>query len=126
MVFKGEIEAKGIEDVYRIFNMEKPEGYEGRSLSVSDVVEILKSDEIKPGFYYCDSIGFKIIPFEAELAQEMREKNITVVMLEPGQVARTAVIGSSLEDLQRVVGGCIEAFYLSRKRSVSYATTRAR
>ena len=75
------------------------------------MVEIVKSDDIKPGFYYCDSIGFKIIPFEAELAQEMREKNITVVMLEPGKVARTAVIGSSLEDLQKAVGGCIEAFY---------------
>ena len=37
----------------------------------------------------------------AELAQEMREKNITVVMLEPGKVARTAVIGSSLEELQQ-------------------------
>ena len=110
-VFKGEIEAKDIEDIYRIFNAEKPEGYEGRSLSVSDVVEIVKSDDIKPGFYYCDSIGFKAVPFDAELAQEMREKNITVVMLEPGKVARTAVIGSSLEDMQKAVGGCIEAFY---------------
>ena len=60
-VFKGEIEAKDIEDIYRIFNTEKPEGYEGRSLSVSDVVEIVKSDDIRPGFYYCDSIGFKVI-----------------------------------------------------------------
>jgi len=110
-VFKGEIEAKDIEDVYRIFNTEKPEGYEGRSLSVSDVVEIVKSDDIKPGFYYCDSIGFKAVPFDAELAHEMREKSITVVMLEPGKVARTAVIGSSLESLQKAVGGCIEAFY---------------
>jgi hypothetical protein len=31
----------------------------------------------------------------------MREKSITVVMLEPGKVARTAVIGSSLETCRR-------------------------
>lgn len=67
MVFEGSVEAKDIEDVYRIFNMEKPEGYKGRSLSVSDVVEIVESEDIKPGFYYCDVIGFKSISFETEL-----------------------------------------------------------
>ena len=67
MVFEGAVEAKDIEDVYRIFNMEKPECYKGRSLSVSDVVEIVESEDIKPGFYYCDVIGFKSISFEPEL-----------------------------------------------------------
>ena len=110
-VFAGEVEAGDIEDIYRIFNTEKPEDYKGRSLSVSDVVEIVKSDDIKPGFYYCDSIGFKPVPFEAELTQELREDTITVVMLEPGRVARTAEIGTSLEDLQETVGGFIETYY---------------
>lgn len=109
-IFDGAVEASDIEDIYRIFNIEKPDGFEGRSLSVSDVVEIVKSDDIKPGFYYCDSIGFKNIPFEPELAKESNRK-ITVVMLEPGKTARTAEIGTSLEDLQKTVGGCIEAYY---------------
>ena len=51
-VFEGAVEASTLEDIYRIFNVEKPDGYEGRSLSVSDIVEIVKSDDIKPGFYY--------------------------------------------------------------------------
>ena len=110
LVFDGSVEAQDIEDIYQIFNTEKPEGYEGRSLSVSDVVEIVKSDDIEPGFYYCDIIGFKIVPFEKEPAHDLREKTITVVMLEPGKVARTAQIGSSLEDLQKAVGGLIEAY----------------
>lgn len=40
-VFEGEVDCKDLEDVYRKFNLEHPEGYKGRSLSVSDVVEIV-------------------------------------------------------------------------------------
>ena len=107
----GVVDVSDIEDIYRIFNVEMPEGYEGRSLSVSDVVEIVKSDSIKPGFYYCDSIGFKPVPFNSEYAKEPGNEKITVVMLEPGKVARTAEIGTSLKDLQKTVGGMIEAYY---------------
>ena len=110
-VFDGAVDASDIEDIYRIFNTEKPEGYEGRSLSVSDVVEVVESDSIKPGFYYCDSIGFKPVPFNSEYAKEPGNEKITVVMLEPGKVARTAEIGTSLTDLQKTVGGMIEAYY---------------
>lgn len=39
------------------------------------------------------------------------EKKIKVVLLEPGKLARTAEIGTSLEDLQKVVDGMIEAYY---------------
>ena len=110
-VFYGAVDVSDIEDIYRIFNVEMPEGYEGRSLSVSDVVEIVKSDSIKPGFYYCDSIGFKPVPFNSEYAKEPGNEKLTVVMLEPGKVARTAEIGTSLTDLQKTVGGMIEAYY---------------
>ena len=110
-VFEGEVEAGDLEDVYRIFNIDKPDGYTGRSLSVSDVVEVVKSDDVKPGFYYCDSIGFKSVEFQPENAVTLENKSITVVLCEPGKVSRTAEIGSSLEDLQKAVGGCIEAYY---------------
>ena len=39
------------------------------------------------------------------------EKKIKVVLLEPGKLARTAEIGTSLEILQKVVDGLIEPFY---------------
>ena len=39
------------------------------------------------------------------------EKKIKVVLLEPGKLARTAEIGTSLESLQKVVDGLIEPFY---------------
>lgn len=39
------------------------------------------------------------------------EKKIKVLLLEPGKLARTAEIGTSLEDLQKIVEGLIEAYY---------------
>ncbi len=64
-VFTGAIEADNLEDVFRIFNIEHPKDYTGRSLSVSDVVEIQYED--KSEFFFCDSIGFKMIVFDKSL-----------------------------------------------------------
>lgn len=54
LVFDGEVDAKSLADIFRIFNIERPKGYRGRSMSTSDVVwaEGL-------GTFFCDSIGFK-------------------------------------------------------------------
>ena len=40
-VFEGEVNCFTLEKLYEIFNLEHPEGYKGRSMSVSDVVEII-------------------------------------------------------------------------------------
>lgn len=42
-----------LEEVYRIFNEERPEDFKGHSMSVSDIVEA------PYGLWYCDSIGFR-------------------------------------------------------------------
>lgn len=109
--FDGEVEAKDLEDVYRIFNIDHPDNYAGRSLSVSDVVEVVESDTVQPGFYFCDSIGFKEVSFDKMLTDNLQDMKITVVMVEPGKTARIAEIGTKLEDMQAAVEGCIEAFY---------------
>lgn len=41
-----------LEHIYHVFNVSKPEGFRGHSLSVSDVVEL------EGKYYFCDSIGF--------------------------------------------------------------------
>lgn len=62
--YGGEVEkVKSLEDIYVMFNVDKPRGYEGRSMSVSDVIEVINSDEIKPGYYYCDVVGFEEVNF---------------------------------------------------------------
>ena len=63
LTYDGSVECGDLEGVFHIFNMAHPEDYRGRSLSVSDVVEVIESDSVDSGFYYCDSIGFEKIVF---------------------------------------------------------------
>ena len=109
-VFDGEIDGKSPEDVFAKFNWDNPENYRGRSLSVSDVVEIIDGAEVEPGFYFCDSIGFKKVEFDTSRVPIMEDK-ITVVLLEPGKLARVEKIDSTLAGLQGAVGGSIEPMY---------------
>lgn len=54
LVWEGDVEANDLEDVYVIFNRYDlmPDGYSGRSLSVSDVIVTEK------GAFFCDAYGF--------------------------------------------------------------------
>lgn len=58
LVWEGETEADGLEDVFEQFNLHRPDDFEGHSLSVSDLVE--RDD----GLYFVDSIGFKPVEWE--------------------------------------------------------------
>lgn len=65
-VYEGKLNAETPEDVFTIFNTVYAEGYKGRSMSVSDVVEF-KYSNTQDLFYYCDSVGFKQIKFKKKL-----------------------------------------------------------
>lgn len=110
-VYDGEMEADSLEDVFRLLNTGRfPDGYLGRSLSVSDVCEVITNGQ--SDFYYCDSIGFKKIDFDASQTQKPKEAEITVVSLQPGKTAEIVTIPNNLAALQKFVGdGLIEAFY---------------
>ena len=56
-VFDGDVDCEDLEEVYYMFNMEQPDDYHGRSLSVSDIVKIIDLDGNEK-LYYCDDIGF--------------------------------------------------------------------
>ena len=63
-VYSGELEISSPDDAFVIFNTAFPEGYKGRSMSVSDVVEMAHSSD-DSRFYFCDSpCGFPEIEFE--------------------------------------------------------------
>jgi len=97
--------------VFVLFQSGRPEDFQGHSLSVSDVVEVENAASITPGFYFCDSVGFKEIPFQPELANDVVQvPTIRVVLVEPGKLARIAQIGTTLEAMQQAVGGDIEAY----------------
>jgi hypothetical protein len=99
---------KSLEDVFQTFNLNHPPDYHDRSLSVSDIVEVKSAENIKLGFYFCDSFGFQKVDFEPTKTSEL--ETMKVVLVEPGKVAREARIGTRLSDLQAVVGGDIEQF----------------
>lgn len=116
-VFEGEIQCKTLEDVYVMFNRSHPQGYKARSLSVSDVVEVVADEKLKPGFYFCDSFGFKEISFEPDKTQKSERfcnldevETISVLLVQPGQYPRMVDIETSLEAMQRMVGGDIEEY----------------
>ena len=90
-VFEGEVECKSLEDVYVMFNRNHPTNYKARSLSKSDIVEVIEQDGSSK-FHYCDSIGFKEVEFEPEKYPKVIE------------------IDDSLESMQAVVGGSIEEY----------------
>ena len=49
------------EKLFRIYNVEHPAGYIGRSMSVSDIVNLWDNSQEPPvkTTWFCDSIGFK-------------------------------------------------------------------
>jgi hypothetical protein len=61
LVYDGQPGTEELEDIFRIFNLEHPEGYTGRSLSVSDIVELY--DDTGSSFFFCDTLGFLEIQF---------------------------------------------------------------
>ena len=62
MAFEGVVPTKELSVVFYIFNMAHPQDYRGRSLSVSDVIEVV--EESSSTFYYVDTIGFREVLFD--------------------------------------------------------------
>ena len=112
-VYDGKMDCISLENIYQKFNVDHPADYTGRSLSVSDVVEIRESDTLKPGFYFVDSIGFKKISFDKSLCKEPVEAGsgkISVLLVEPNKYPKMIEIDDTLEAMQAMVGGDIEEY----------------
>ena len=112
-VYDGKMDCISLENIYQKFNVDHPADYKGRSLSVSDVVEIRESDTLNPGFYFVDSIGFKLISFDKSLCKEPVEAGsgkISVLLVEPNKYPKMIEIDDTLEAMQAVVGGDIEEY----------------
>jgi hypothetical protein len=98
-----------------MFNRSHPQGYKARSLSVSDVVEVVADEKIKPGFYFCDIFGFQKVEFDPGKTQRSErfcnlDETISVLLVKPGQYPKMVNIEPSLEAMQRMVGGDIEEY----------------
>ncbi len=103
--FMGDVDCADLEDIYQLFNTEGHRLHRGHSLSVSDIIEVI--DGQKSEFYYCDSFGFKKIPFHPEQARK-EDNLIRVLVIEPHRKPYESEIENTLKGQQRAVEGLIE------------------
>ena len=80
MMYQGVLEAQDtLEDLYIKFNIDRPEDFEGHSMSTSDVVILKRDGEMKA--YYVNDIGFRELPeFIEQRAEVLRETNSELVV----------------------------------------------
>lgn len=78
LVYDGELthpkawtETEVLRHIYELCNDDLPEGYQGHSLSKSDIVELYDGDN--RDFFYRDDSGFTPVRFDAERAMPMDE-----------------------------------------------------
>ena len=64
MVYDGKVDTNDLEALYAKFNLEHTPGYEGHSLSMSDVIELY--DASGSTFHYVDRFGFKEVSFQPQ------------------------------------------------------------
>lgn len=110
-VFHGDVEGD-LEDVYTLFNFpEHPGTYQGHSLSVSDVIEVIgDSEKVKEGRYFVDSVGFKKVDFDSSQCAEM--DGLRMLMIQPHKTPIVTYVKDELDDLQRAVSDHCEDSYI--------------
>lgn len=121
-VFSGDVHCQYPEDVFTEFNSNvknyRLAGYYGRSMSVSDVLEV--KEETGSTFLYVNQFGFKEIDFDPEEAGALDDMEYFWVIPENIQdqwqcwfINKTMEADQRLKHLQTMVGGCIETVSLN-------------
>ena len=65
---KTQTSSEVLERIFESYNDDLPSDYHGRSVSLSDVVELY--DDEGRSYYYCDTAGFVPVKFSPLLAQK--------------------------------------------------------
>ena len=111
-IWGGTIVAAGLEDVFTRCNTDQfPLGYDGHSLSVSDIIQVCGGKD--EGFYYCDSFGFKKLD-DFDIEKTDHDKMLRVLILENDKMPYEAEIrheGCNIRPMQHIVGGHFEPVY---------------
>lgn len=104
-VYDGNVDADNLEVVFELCNIEPPVGYNGHSMSVSDVIELENSK-----CYFCNSVGFRQLEnFDSSKVAPITGHRMLVI--EPHKAPYEMIIPNGLEALQQAVRGYIECTY---------------
>ena len=117
-IWGGPVAATGLDDVFKKCNTdEKPLGYCGHSLSVSDIVEIC--DGTDKGFYYVDTFGFKNVD-DFDIDKTDHSEMYKVLILENDKKPYVAEVRHDLHSMQHIVGGLIEPVYFEDNSAICW------
>ncbi|MDD4511206.1 MAG: YodL domain-containing protein [Oscillospiraceae bacterium] len=75
IAYDGQLGTNDLEVIFERCNINHPPGYNGHSLSISDVVELY--DSTGSEYHYCDHFGFKQIEFEPQSQAEEMTQTMT-------------------------------------------------
>ncbi len=118
-VYSGPVPSIEPEMIFQQFNVDPPPLHRGRSMSVSDVVEV------NGAYHYVNPVGFEQIDFDTSLTQKP-ENLLRVVALVPNLPAYEAELGPDLKSMQRAVGGLIEVTYPFKDNAVILGNDEAK
>lgn len=104
-IFDGNVDVPDLEALYLKCNLEHPVGYNGHSLSPSDVVELEDGT-----CHFCDTLGFKELK-DFDPSKTIPLEGRRMIVLEPHKAPYVMQIPDELEALQQAVGGYIEVTY---------------
>lgn len=76
VVYDGQLETNDLDAIYEKFNLDHPPGYQGHSLSMSDVIELY--DQNGSAFHYVDRFGFKEIAFQSSEQEQQHGHTMTL------------------------------------------------
>jgi hypothetical protein len=76
VVYDGQLETNDLDAIYEKFNLNHPPGYQGHSLSMSDIIELY--DDNGSTFFYVDRFGFKEIDFQAPALKQSSTQDMSI------------------------------------------------
>lgn len=117
-VFYGDVEASSLEEIFAYFNADvHDESFYGRSMSVSDVVEVIGEDSAST-FYFCNSVGFKEIEFNKENATHAKMPYINAILCQPNKKAKVIRVKNSPNAFQCSLGSIVEVINPFKDQSI--------
>ena len=103
-VYDADLNQNDPENIFVLFNLSRPVGFTGNSMSPTDVIYIAEFNK----YYFCEEKGFTEVLFDEKL---IKDEKITVVYLKPDEIAQVVELDNTLSSLQNAVGGYIQTFY---------------
>lgn len=104
LVYEGHISYEDFS--YGYYTFEKRGPYQERHIYISDVIEVISSEHMEPGFYYVDP-GSEYVKIEFDPAQAHAKEEIRVVFVSAGEEAEIVDIEATDASFEDLTGGMI-------------------